>query len=188
MVDQIVEEKTRVCVKCLKELPIGNFYRQATGRRRRDCAACCRAYARPKAKVRYHRVKDTEQYKEGKRVRQKRNRAKPERKAKDKEWNRNFRLKRLDWEKKSQMRTKYGLTMEQYWAMMTAQEQKCPICGRGLVYRSERYCAEVACVDHCHKSGKVRALLCGPCNVGLGSLGDDPLRMEAAAAYLRRHT
>lgn len=55
-----------------------------------------------------------------------------------------------------------GLTIKQYEAMSKKQKHKCAIChkpenGRRLA------------VDHCHKTGKVRALLCGPCNNHLGS-------------------
>ena len=40
-------------------------------------------------------------------------------------------------------------------------------------------------VDHCHDSGKVRGLLCHPCNAALGFLRDDPVIAAAATEYLR---
>ena len=39
--------------------------------------------------------------------------------------------------------------------------------------------------DHCHKTGKFRAVLCGPCNMGLGHFSDNPKLLSAAARYLR---
>jgi recombination endonuclease VII len=42
------------------------------------------------------------------------------------------------------------------------------------------------CVDHCHVRQKVRALLCHPCNTGLGSFDDDAERMREGADYLDR--
>jgi hypothetical protein len=42
-------------------------------------------------------------------------------------------------------------------------------------------------VDHCHDSGKLRDLLCSRCNVALGQADDSPERLEAMAAYIRKH-
>lgn len=65
--------------------------------------------------------------------------------------------------------------------MLAAQGGACAICQtppedpRG--YRMH--------VDHCHSTGQVRGILCGPCNRGIGNLDDDPERCIAAAEYLR---
>lgn len=81
--------------------------------------------------------------------------------------------------KDSQLRFKYGLTEAEYLAMAEQQGGLCAIC-----HRPPR---KVLHVDHCHKTGRVRGLLCHACNVGLGWLGDEPSRMRAAIEYLTRH-
>jgi len=78
---------------------------------------------------------------------------------------------------------KYGLTVEAYNAMLAQQGGGCAICGGGPNSRGRRFA-----VDHCHGTGRVRGLLCSKCNTALGLLDDDPLRCEAAAAYLRKHS
>lgn len=75
-----------------------------------------------------------------------------------------------------------GLTAEQVLAMAIAQDHRCAICGNPPEGRGK---ADVLHVDHCHKTGKVRALLCGWCNIAIGLLGDDPAQADRAAAYLR---
>jgi Recombination endonuclease VII len=76
---------------------------------------------------------------------------------------------------------RYGISKQRYDEMLAAQGGVCAICGtdkpggRDLVWQ----------VDHCHNSNKIRGLLCGPCNRGLGQFRDDPIRLEAAVRYLR---
>ena len=71
----------------------------------------------------------------------------------------------------------YGITLEQWDEMVVAQSGRCAICNRmtDLV------------VDHCHNTSRVRELLCGTCNSGLGHFKDDPALMRAAADYIERH-
>ncbi len=78
---------------------------------------------------------------------------------------------------------KYGLTLEAYEFLLKSQNGRCAIC---LSLPGERVKNKALCVDHDHKTNKVRGLLCGPCNHALGLLGDTVDRVEKALAYIRR--
>ncbi|NBU34381.1 hypothetical protein EBS40_07195 [bacterium] len=58
----------------------------------------------------------------------------------------------------------YGITLEQYDELLESQGGVCAIC-REMCVSGRRLC-----VDHDHDTGKVRGLLCGRCNFGIGSL------------------
>lgn len=76
----------------------------------------------------------------------------------------------------------YGISQDQYEAMLAAQAGACAIC-RTLDWGGK---SGVPHVDHCHATGRVRGLLCAGCNNGLGNFVDDPTRLRAAADYLER--
>ncbi len=84
------------------------------------------------------------------------------------------------------LRRQYGISEDEYKALLRKQHGKCAICGskdpRG------RAGSTYFQVDHDHKTGAVRALLCAPCNSGLGSLGDSIKNLEKAIAYLRKYS
>jgi hypothetical protein len=84
-----------------------------------------------------------------------------------------------DSHRRSMLRRYYGMSVEQFAAMRDAQGGGCGICREPFTKTPH--------VDHDHATGTVRELLCGPCNTGLGRFRDDPERMEAAAAYIRKH-
>jgi hypothetical protein len=80
----------------------------------------------------------------------------------------------------------YGVTPEWYDAMMVAQGSACAICEQPeTVTRFGKL--KLLAVDHDHATGKPRGLLCQGCNQGIGHLGEDIGRMEAAAQYLEAH-
>lgn len=86
------------------------------------------------------------------------------------------------YEWKSKLKRLYGITSEQYYAMLAAQGGVCAICG-GHSRRKGRP-VERLCVDHCHKTGRVRGLLCIRCNCALRYF-DDAHFAEKVAVYLR---
>ncbi len=79
---------------------------------------------------------------------------------------------------------RYGLSNQQYLAMLEAQGGACALCATtGKGYNGTKY---GLVVDHCHLTGKARGLLCPDCNTALGRFGDDAVRLRAAADYLDR--
>lgn len=81
---------------------------------------------------------------------------------------------------------KYGVAPERYLEMCDAAGWKCQICQGELDQnRPARNRIYAACVDHCHKTGKVRGILCSRCNTALGGFRDQPEYLEAAIRYLQ---
>jgi Autographiviridae endonuclease VII len=74
----------------------------------------------------------------------------------------------------------FGITLETFRDLEAAQLGRCAICG------GTNSSGHALALDHDHKSGRIRGLLCRKCNLGVGYFGDDPERLRAAASYLGR--
>jgi hypothetical protein len=77
----------------------------------------------------------------------------------------------------------YGLSPRDYEKILAKQDNKCALCGINDVDYFEKY-RQKFCIDHCHKTGEVRGLLCRTCNSGLGKLGDKSKHLYRAYKYL----
>ena len=77
---------------------------------------------------------------------------------------------------------KYGITKEQYLTMYQQQNGLCAICLGPCRDSRNRSMA----VDHCHVTGRIRGLLCSPCNTAIGMLQDSPVMLRRAADYLEK--
>lgn len=96
--------------------------------------------------------------------------------------------KKFDWYESSgrkyhrdrHFRKQFGITADERDAMAASQGGKCALCARpdGTGKRGALH------VDHCHKTGRIRGLLCARCNQAIGLLGDDVERIRRAAEYL----
>ncbi len=82
------------------------------------------------------------------------------------------------------MRTAYGMTLLEYEEMLTIQKGVCAVCGSA---GGGRGVTRTLAVDHCHKTGTVRGLLCPQCNVALGMVKDNASTLAALAMYLEKH-
>lgn len=83
--------------------------------------------------------------------------------------------------KGTRLKSEFGINIDIYNEMLKAQNGQCAICGSKFADKAGR----MLHVDHCHKTGKVRGLLCTNCNTGLGKFKDDPSLMLKAIAYLQ---
>jgi Autographiviridae endonuclease VII len=111
-------------------------------------------------------------------------RCKPCKKKATQEWAKKVGKKRA---RKTGLNRKYGITPADFDAMVLAQGGACAICGDIEMPIDPRTGEPYdLAIDHCHTSGKVRALLCPSCNNGLGCFRDDPKRLHAAIQYLAR--
>lgn len=151
------------CIKCGISKPLDEFYRQPntpTGRRY-NCRECC--------------VIESAVYRENNReISRAKGRAYYH--SKPAEYRNNFLLRR------------YGITLSQYQEMFQAQSGLCAICGKPeTVSCGKNGKPKDLCLDHCHKTNKVRGLLCTHCNSGLGMIKDDPELARKLAAYLLHH-
>lgn len=81
--------------------------------------------------------------------------------------------------RKKMLRT-FGMTEADYNRLFNAQQGGCAICW-------ERQHGRRLAVDHNHKTGIARGLLCVKCNAGLGMFKDDAQRLGWAIDYLREH-
>lgn len=82
-----------------------------------------------------------------------------------------------------ELQTKYGITFEQWKELVEKADGKCQICDQS---------DEALCVDHCHRTNKLRGILCRRCNRGLGAIStkgasteETILQLERALRYLR---
>lgn len=85
----------------------------------------------------------------------------------------------LIYHRNRQLKNYYGITLEEFEAILKAQGESCAICGADSCSDGRSFN-----VDHNHATGEVRGILCRPCNAGLGMFKDSPEIMINAYQYL----
>lgn len=79
---------------------------------------------------------------------------------------------------KYRLQRDYGMTLADYTELVGRTNGLCAICGET---------PKRSVVDHDHKTGRVRGILCANCNSGIGLLGDNPATIRAAIDYLQKY-
>ena len=100
---------------------------------------------------------------------------------------RDWRNKNPDKAKSSDLKKLYGIGLDEYNAMLKKQNGVCAICENTETAKSRDGGPRLMPVDHCHKTGKIRAILCHSCNTALGGFKDDPELLKKAISYLRKY-
>lgn len=99
--------------------------------------------------------------------------------SKKNEYNRRWKEKYPEHAKlvqfRSSLKCNYKLSTDEYLSMVTSQHELCALCNK----------KRKLLIDHCHKTGKVRGLLCYACNTALGMFKDDVGLLFKAVEYLK---
>lgn len=84
--------------------------------------------------------------------------------------------------KNNHLKSRYGITLEEYNNKFIEQNESCAIC---KIHQDDiKICLSV---DHCHKTGKIRGLLCSSCNILLGKAKDDIFILKESISYLKKY-
>lgn len=102
---------------------------------------------------------------------------------------RKFRKEQPNKAKNNELRNRYGkeFGLQEYNDLLVKQDNKCAICKRKESKKYKKKRAYMLAVDHCHKTGKIRGLLCSACNTAIGKFGDNIQRIKETISYLRRN-
>ncbi len=90
-------------------------------------------------------------------------------------------------DRKSHLKKQYNITLEEYKTKLVSQDYKCALCGKDASDNKRGGKLDPLHIDHCHKTNKLRDLLCHQCNSGLGHFKDNITLMQKAIDYLRKH-
>lgn len=82
---------------------------------------------------------------------------------------------------------KFGISLQEYNIMLKKQNSVCAICNKEEVIKTKKGNLRKLAVDHDHKTGKVRGLLCSNCNTSLGGFQDDIDTLVKALKYLKKY-
>lgn len=88
--------------------------------------------------------------------------------------------------KNNALKRNFGIDLQYYDDLLKQQHGCCAICLKPSACKSISGGIKSLGVDHCHKTGIVRGLLCDHCNRGIGLLRDDPNILNSAISYLQK--
>ena len=163
--------ETKVCTKCKEEKKFADFGSAPhhKDKKKSQCRKC---------ESKWH----SENYKKNGKIKERIvawRKANPEwQKNYQKEYNKRFPMKIRE----KRLKYTFGIGLEEYNKMFDQQGGRCAICSTHQMELNH-----TLCIDHNHKTGKVRELLCMKCNQALGSIKEDIKSAKALVEYIRKH-
>jgi hypothetical protein len=153
-----IGDNCKRCYVCKNVLPVSAFHRSKTSQD--GCASMCKGCMKEYRLEHYRRRKENGE-------------------------ERAFNQSRRRYLKSLNLQYNFGITVEDYEAMLQAQQGACAICKKPETSTNKFGKPRDLAVDHDHRSGKVRGLLCCQCNQGLGAFQDCPELLSKAIVYLQ---
>lgn len=152
--------ESKCCSKCNIEKPLNKFHKKKGGKYglRADCSDCVAVF-----QVTYREI-NSDKIKADKRK---------------------YHADNPDVKRKHHLRSNYNISLDDYQAMLVKQNYQCAICDTTEPRNAQH---KHFYVDHCHKTNKLRGLLCYRCNSAIGYLDDSANNCDKAAEYLRTLT
>ena len=99
---------------------------------------------------------------------------------------RDYRKRKPDIFKSIDLKKRFGITLIEYNQILAQQNNCCAICKLTTDFIDYRTGKQVAlAVDHCHKTDKIRGILCSQCNRALGLFKDSIYNLKNAITYLK---
>lgn len=168
--------RSQKCCRCRKKKVLSEFW-PSTNR----CKDCCRSYRNAPGSKEKRNKAAREWYKNNRdhaireaRLWRSKNR------EHYRKWQKDYTQRRRRETKDWRLRRSYGITADQYDAMLRNQFGRCAICRCSLLREGR----SAQAVDHCHQSGTVRGILCSRCNLSIGGLKHSISILLSAASYL----
>ena len=170
------------CPQCGKEYPATPdfFYRHT--RTKDGLNSCCKNCSKKKCKEYYWNNRE----KELKRSKKWDDEHKEHRKQYRKQYRKTNKKTIKESDRKYALKSKFGITFEEYNQMKQEQDYKCAICGCEETSLYKGKIRDLA-VDHDHNTGEVRELLCNSCNNVIGFSRENPFILIQAINYIKKH-
>ena len=180
----------KICKNCSN-----NFEASKNDNRIKFCSEKCRIeYRKISNYMKNYNLKNIEkirEYRKSEEVRKRKNEARRLKYKTDEKYrqiliakSKNYRLRNPNAKMRQDLKSKYGMSINDYIAMLKSQNYVCAICGRSDSGDSN---SKRLYVDHDHITGKIRGLLCSQCNMGLGKFYDNKNYLKRAILYLERN-